>query len=260
MSNAIKFTSNGVIDVILNIHNNKLVLAVKDTGIGMTQEQQNRIFDAFTQADHTISSRFGGTGLGMSITKKITEMMNGTIQVQSETGKGSVFVISLPLELVSTEEEVSLVDHILDVETETETFSYKNLNILVADDNKTNQIVVQSLLESRVGKIYFADNGQEVLDQLKIQDVDLVLMDIHMPVMDGIEATLAIRNSQEEWKDITVIALTADPQYQQLRLCKNIGMDGTIGKPVKLSSILEAIDQTMNPEQLSTSEAQLKTA
>ena len=81
-----------------------------------------------------------------------------------------------------------------------------------------------------------------------------------MPVMDGIEATLAIRNSQEEWKDITVIALTADPQYQQLRLCKNIGMDGTIGKPVKLSSILEAIDQTMNPEQLSTSEAQLKTA
>ncbi len=256
LSNAVKFTPNGVIHVILTLAGEdgpkpRLVLAVKDTGIGMTEEQQSRIFEAYAQADSSISSRFGGTGLGMNIAKRIIEMMGGSITVKSEMGKGTIFALSLPVEIekkvVAKPEtaEDSIVDHIF-TKSEKEASPYETLKVLVADDNPTNHLVVESLLQSVVGKIYKANNGQEVLDILEVQDIDIVLMDIHMPVMDGIEATLAIRSSPKHWSDILIIAVTADPQYQQLRLCKNIGMDESLAKPIKLTSILEAFDRVLN--------------
>lgn len=255
LSNAVKFTPNGQIHVILTLIGEdgpkpRLVLAVKDTGIGMTEEQQSRIFDAYAQADNTISSRFGGTGLGMNIAKSIIELMGGSITVKSEIGKGTIFALSLPVEIekkkmpVPSATEVALVDHLF-TEKEKEETPYSNLKILVADDNPTNHLVVESLLESVVGTIYKANNGQEVLDILDVQDIDIVLMDIHMPVMDGIESTLAIRSSPKHWSDILIIAVTADPQYQQLRLCKNIGMDESLAKPIKLTTMLEAFDRVL---------------
>lgn len=255
LSNAVKFTSRGIINVVMtligeNTPHPRLVLAVRDTGIGMTPEQQERIFEAFTQADQSISSRFGGTGLGMNITKKIIEMMGGKISVKSEIGKGSIFALSLPV-VIESKEPISveavnntIIDHILQ-ETPSEGPAYADLKILVADDNDTNHLVVESLLESVVGTIYRANNGQEVLDILEVQDVDIVLMDIHMPVMDGIESTLAIRKAEKHWSDILIIAVTADPQYQQLRLCKNIGMDDSLAKPIKLTGLLEAFDRVL---------------
>lgn len=255
LSNAVKFTPHGRVDVILTLvggdtRSPRLVLAVKDTGIGMTPAQQARIFDAFTQADKSISSRFGGTGLGMNITKNIIEMMGGKISVKSVIGEGTVFALALPVTLKENADiltEPSLINQILntaDEEAEDDT-PYSKLKILVADDNPTNHMVIESLLETVVGKIYQANNGQEVLDILDVQDIDIVLMDIHMPVMDGIESTLAIRRSDKHWSDILIIAVTADPQYQQLRLCKNIGMDESLAKPVKLSGILEAFDRVL---------------
>lgn len=253
ISNAVKFTPNGSIKVILTTtqkENEKpqLIFAVQDNGIGMTDDQQSQIFEAYTQADKSISGRFGGTGLGMTITKEIIELMGGSIYVRSKLGNGSIFVLSLPYtedEKESFEENCNeLVDQILE-EAKPEDTNYSRLKVLVVDDNSTNHVVVTSLIESLVAEVHLASNGQEAIDVLKTKDIDVVLMDIHMPVMDGIEATLSIRASTEPWSEVLIIALTADPEYQQKRLCKNIGMDDALAKPVKLSDILQSFDNVM---------------
>ena len=256
LSNAIKFSPGGIIKVVLTTvekegHPTRLVLAVKDNGIGMTPEQQKQIFEAYTQADKSIARRFGGTGLGMTITKEIIELMGGTITLRSESGKGTVFALTLPLDNVNAQSpkqgSVDLVDQIL-ADAKPEPTNYSNLRVLVADDNSTNHMVITSLLESLVGEIHIVSDGQQAIDVLKTTPIDIILMDIHMPVMDGIEATLAIRGSTESWSDVLIIALTADPQYQQKRLCKNIGMDDALAKPVKLVELLGAIDNVLKIE------------
>ena len=164
----------------------------------MTDDQQSQIFEAYTQADKSISGRFGGTGLGMTITKEIIELMGGSIYVRSKLGNGSIFVLSLPYtedEKESFEEDCNeLVDQILE-EAKPEDTNYSRLKVLVVDDNSTNHVVVTSLIESLVAEVHLASNGQEAIDVLKTKEIDVVLMDIHMPVMDGIEATLSIRAS-----------------------------------------------------------------
>ncbi|MEP3891610.1 MAG: ATP-binding protein [Hellea sp.] len=256
LSNAIKFSPGGIIKVVLTTvekegQPSRLVLAVKDNGIGMTLEQQKQIFEAYTQADKSIARRFGGTGLGMTITKEIIELMGGTISLRSESGKGTVFALTLPLDNMKAKSpkqgSVDLVDQILE-DAKPEPTNYSGLRILVADDNTTNHMVITSLLESLVGEIHIVSDGQQAIDVLKTTPIDIVLMDIHMPVMDGIEATLAIRGSTESWSDVLIIALTADPQYQQKRLCKNIGMDDALAKPVKLVELLGAIDNVLKIE------------
>ena len=252
ISNAIKFTPNGKIKVMLTTAQQeqglaRLIFAVQDNGIGMTAEQQKHIFEAYTQGDKSIAGRFGGTGLGMTITKEIIELMGGTISVRSELGKGSIFVLSLPFKNnveIDKEESGQLVDQLLE-DAKPEPTVYSTLKILVADDNSTNHMVVTSLIESLVAEVHLASDGQEAIDILKTTDIDIILMDIHMPVMDGIEATLSIRSSEEAWSDVLIVALTADPQYQQKRLCKNIGMDDALAKPVKLSDILQAFDNVL---------------
>jgi len=156
----------------------------------------------------------------------------------------------------ASDESTRIVENLLD-EAKKDPGAYANLKILVADDNATNHLVVKSLLESVVGEIFVANNGRETIDILEVQDIDIVLMDIHMPVMDGIEATLAIRSSGKSWSDVLIIALTADPQYQQQRLCVNIGMDYALSKPVKLTDLLEAFDIV---QRLERSEAYLRKA
>jgi len=321
ISNAIKFTAGGSVSIVLTALEKgghaQLVLAVKDNGIGMTPQQQKEVFTPYAQADSSIAKRYGGTGLGMSITKNIIELMGGTIKVKSQEGQGSIFVIALPYktkakaeetsqkkpitenisitetrlpkpfdQTASAEKEIiprdvnqpalknkdrkpedsivarnqnniassspptnrnktqmsqSLVGDILE-NVEIKKTAYSDLRVLVVDDNETNHLVVKSLLESVVGEIITANDGQQAIDSLKVENVDVVLMDIHMPIMDGIEATLAIRSSNEPYKDIPIVALTADPQYQQKRLCKNIGMNEALAKPVKLTEILKAFD------------------
>ena len=289
ISNAVKFTSGGVVNVFLTkvkkASGSQLILAVKDNGIGMTPNQQKEIFMPYTQADNSISRRYGGTGLGMSITKNIIELMGGKISVKSTEGQGSLFVLAIPFEtkqdIVSLNKQTivqkaptvirnsiqnknvqalkkepvskrpvvkpqnnasnSLVGDILQDVKKKET-PYSHLRVLVVDDNETNHLVVKSLLDTVVGQIITASDGQQAIDSLEVETVDLVLMDIHMPVMDGIEATIAIRGSDRPYSNIPIIALTADPQYQQKRLCKNIGMDEALAKPVKLTELLKAFD------------------
>ena len=255
LSNALKFTPNGEVKVVLTTLKSKtggkqLVLAVKDNGIGMTAEQQRQIFEAYTQADKSISRRFGGTGLGMTITKEIIEKMGGAISVRSTLGQGTVFALTLPYSTKQErldnpkQESASLVEKMLE-DAKPEPSNYSELRVLVADDNSTNHMVVNSLISSLVKEVHTANNGQEVIDILKTTEIDIVLMDIHMPVMDGIESTLFIRGAGESWSDVLIIALTADPQYQQKRLCKNIGMDEALAKPVKLGDLLSAFDSVL---------------
>jgi len=292
LSNAVKFSRGGKVQVALKAiekegSRDRLVLAVKDNGIGMTAEQQSHIFEAYTQADNSISGRFGGTGLGMTIIKQITDMMEGSIKVRSEKGKGSVFMIAIPygevrgkkattpqrvasqantqrnnLQLnpskptVSVEKQpvasesptgVDLVGNMLNQANEKYSI-YSKLRVLVVDDNETNHMVVSSLLESLVGTLVTATDGFDAISKLESQEFDVVLMDIHMPVMDGIEATLSIRGSNKNYSDIPIIALTADPQYQQKRLCLNIGMNDALSKPVRLNEILEAFKSVLHLE------------
>ncbi len=266
ISNAVKFSPAGRIQVALTTlekgGKNMLATVVKDTGIGMNSAQLANLFEAYTQADKSISSRFGGTGLGMNITKQLVELMGGKISVKSELGSGTVIALTLPILTDRREEERrsgngngklltgNMVDEMLE-DAVPPASEYSALKILVVDDNATNHMVVTSLLGTLVKHIDVAENGIEAIDALKIagdanDQYDVVLMDIHMPVMDGIEATLAIRASQSAYNDIPIIALTADPQYQQRRLCKNIGMDEALAKPIKLTEVLGAIDRVFN--------------
>ncbi|MEM7728021.1 MAG: ATP-binding protein, partial [Pseudomonadota bacterium] len=296
LSNAIKFTQGGKVQVLLapsgDGDRRKLVLAVRDNGIGMTDEAMAQIFKPFRQADRSISSRFGGTGLGLSIVKDLVELMGGRINVTSTFGKGTLFAIAIPYdklgfaqptsaepvqehrpapEAVRAEpapsipaapatstvmpqpvlEKVAAVDPVPATEpTQAEPAPsvdepFKSLRVLIVDDNATNHIVASSLLSKVVGEIDTALNGQEALKKLADKPFDLVLMDIHMPVMDGIETTLAIRGEPSPFQNIPIIALTADPQYQQARLCRNIGMNSSLGKPVKLAGLMQAFEEVL---------------
>jgi len=284
LSNAAKFTKFGSISLIARHAVVKgqphVLFAVKDTGIGMREEESKRIFDPFTQADGSIQREFGGTGLGMSITKNLCELMGGEIKLKTERGKGSTFALVLPVlenidQLPKPEKEMAQISgpqlsapllskERVQIEQEARVIleaaggdadeisgrsdnvkPFDGLNVLCVEDNPINQKVVKRLIKSRVAQLYFAENGREALNVLKQVPVDVVLMDIHMPVMDGIEATLEIRKSDQAYANVIIIALTADPDYQQRRICRNIGMDDTIAKPVKREDILNAFDRTV---------------
>ncbi len=298
LANAAKFTKMGSVTLIARQSIIKgaphLVLAVKDTGIGMSESESKLIFDPFTQADGSIQREYGGTGLGMSITKNLCELMGGQIRLKTVQGEGSTFALILPIlekaqdlspavpqqteSKVETKFEASAPKHSTLPVVETITLAtseaapavkpvtapaeavpldataadvekpvqpFEGLNVLCVEDNPINQKVVKRLIGSRVAQLYFADNGREALNVLNTVPVDVVLMDIHMPVMDGIEATLEIRKSNATYANVIIIALTADPDYQQRRICRNIGMDDTIAKPVKREDILNAFDRTL---------------
>jgi len=257
VSNSVKFSPAGQIQVVLTTieknGKNNLVTVVKDSGIGMNEAQLANLFEAYTQADGSISGRFGGTGLGMNITKQLIELMGGSITAKSSPGKGTVIALTLPIQSDRREEDRRqatsgrLIDQMLE-DAAPPASEYSKLKVLVVDDNATNHLVVTSLLGSMVKEIEVAENGVEAIKALDNADsqkaqFDVILMDIHMPIMDGIEATLAIRGSQKDYTNIPIIALTADPQYQQRRLCKNIGMDDALAKPIKLTEVLGALDR-----------------
>lgn len=278
LSNAAKFTKSGSVTLLARKADIKgtphFVLAVKDTGIGMSPSEVKRIFDPFTQADNSIQREYGGTGLGMSITKNLCELMGGNIRVKTERGEGATFALVIPmlesevelprapqedikhLEVIAAkatpvETPAKLAEPILMPKVEIKKYiptakPFEGLNVLCVEDNPINQKVVKRLIGKRVNQLYFANNGREALNILNTVPVDVVLMDIHMPIMDGIETTLEIRKSNETYANVIIIALTADPDYQQRRICRNIGMDDTIAKPVKREDILNAFDRTLS--------------
>ena len=256
LSNALKFTHAGSITMaakpVTRGGRAQIAIVVRDTGIGMSAEEQRGVFDAYAQADGSITRRFGGTGLGLSICRQLAEVMDAEIVLRSEPDAGSSFVLFLPVEPKTRAggghgEPDALVPGVpVPAPGNPEgRLPFEGLSVLCVEDNPVNQKVVQRLIGGRVEQLHFANHGREALAVLNTVHVDVVLMDIHMPVMDGIETTMKIRQSDAPYANVIIIALTADPDYQQARICKNIGMNDTIAKPVRREAILEAFDRTL---------------
>lgn len=236
ITNAIKFTDNGEVKLsISKLHKNRYRFEIKDTGIGLNKEQQNKLFKAFSQADASTTRKYGGTGLGLTISKKFIEMMHGKIWIESEVGVGSSFIFEIELEEIidtdiNQEEQESTIQNNLQ--------KLQGKKVLIAEDNKTNQLLIISLLEDTEVDIDIANNGQEAVDKFNTNSYDIILMDLQMPVMNGYEATQTIRKID---KNIPIIALTANVLKEDREKTNTIGMNEHLNKPIdvnKLYSIL----------------------
>ncbi len=246
LSNALKFTEAGSIALSLGTEaagpgRAGLVLRVADTGIGMSADSQARLFSAFNQADASISRRFGGTGLGLSISQKLAEMMDGRISVTSEPGRGSTFTLRLGVEVARAPEA--------DVRPgeEPDAQSGMALRILVAEDNLSNQRIIDFFLRPLGAEVTIVGDGQQALEALSVSAFDLVLMDMQMPVMDGLEATRRLRASGGVNAGVPVLALTANVMDAQKKACFEAGMNGHIAKPIDARVLLTSVISACDP-------------
>lgn len=242
--NAVKFTEQGSVHMTARLlektgNSCRLHFEVRDTGIGMTEEQVTAVFERFRQASGDTTRRYGGTGLGLSISKQLVELFGGSISVQSEPGKGSVFSFSIDLEASDNLTLRARQESVSPAQLE----SLKGLRILVAEDNHYNRIVAVETLELMLPGISVstAENGQEAVQKVEENDFHLVLMDVAMPVMDGLEATRRIRALPAPKNKIPVIAFTASVIQSEIQKCEAAGMNGYVPKPFKDNELLGAL-------------------
>ncbi len=247
IGNALKFTVKGYIELTVKIKPidadiRMVQFRIEDSGIGIEKEKIKTIFDRFTQADASTTRKFGGTGLGLAITKELVELMKGYIDIESKSGVGTVLDINIPFKIDSFQLDkvkVLEVDEILD--------SLKKLTkgkkILVVEDNIINQKVASLMLQKTGCIIETAINGQEAVDMINKTKYDLVLMDIHMPVLSGVEATAKIRALQQNDNYTTIIAMTADAMKGDREKYISAGMDDYISKPIKQDILFDVLSR-----------------
>ncbi len=232
VNNAIKFTEKGHVhlNVSMEDHNGKWFIRfeVEDTGIGISPEFQKKMFESFTQEDGSVARKYGGTGLGLSITKKFAELLGGTITLSSKKGKGTVFAFVIPANIDMANQPTLEKNSVIHEASTNKQLSFSG-SILVAEDIKSNQMLMKALIEKMGLKITFADNGVEAVDKVSSQSFDLVFMDIHMPQMDGYEATRTIRNKGFKKP---IVALTANAMDGDDKKCIEAGCDDYMSKPV----------------------------
>lgn len=235
IGNAIKFTAKGGVEVRVNrLENSNIELSIRDTGIGMTADQVKGVFDAFSQADASINRRFGGTGLGTTISKQLTELLGGEISVQSTFGEGSCFVVTLPLS-----EPHAL--HALKPKTSAN--SLPELRILLVDDIQQNLDLLSIVMERQGHSVSFAHDGQQALTKMQEDPIDLVIMDIQMPIMDGLTAATKrrLQEQQEGLPFIPIIALTASVLPEDKKAAFDAGMTGFANKPIEIDLLTNEI-------------------
>ncbi len=254
VSNAVKFTQQGAITVGIERRDDILQIEVADTGIGISPEQMAGLFEKFSQADASVTRRFGGTGLGLAICRQLTTMMGGEISVQSEAGRGSRFTVSLPLPRLRASraaDDPGVAPQGLaprdETETETETGAAP-LRVLAAEDNPINQLVLRTLLQQVGVETVMVADGDQALSAWRDQDWDLILMDIQMPVMDGVTASRAIRGEEAASgrARTPIVALTANVMSEQVAAYQAAGMDDVVAKPIEVSRLLESIQAALN--------------
>ena len=257
VGNAIKFTAQGSIDILLGASevtdtSALLSIAVQDSGIGIPPEKQRTIFEAFTQADSSTSRRYGGTGLGLAITARLAALMGGKIWVESAVGKGSTFIVTLRcgLPAASTEPAEPLTTPLQTGNATTDAPVNARL-ILLAEDNPVNQRVASRMIERIGHRVIVAADGMQVLTALSERRFDLVLMDMQMPVMDGLEATQAIRAREKETR-LPIVALTANALPSDRKLCIDAGMDDYLSKPFDIAKLREVLDRWLPKEEAAT--------
>ncbi len=252
VGNAIKFTEAGGVEILCGIQHDEydgdmLRMEVRDTGIGMTHEQLNGVFNAFVQADATITRRFGGTGLGLSISRRLVELMGGEINARSASGEGSSFTIRLPVGIpedeINLENPAIIWDHLRQTRlkqgetAQTSGAELDGIRVLLADDSKDNLRLFGHYLSKAGAHITQAHDGQQAVDLCEHQPFDLILMDVQMPVLGGLEATTVLRNSGHT---LPIIALTAGAMLEDRKRCLDAGCDEYLSKPIKAGILIQS--------------------
>jgi len=250
ISNAVKFTERGSVTISANLQKqipNAQVIEfrIRDTGMGIAPSFIDRIFDKFSQEDLNTARKYGGTGLGMAITKELVELMQGDISIKSKKNIGTEILISIPLTIGEAEDLPKSFENFSNIK------SLEGLRILLADDNEMNRLVAVTVLESYKVLVIEVKNGAEALRVLKKERFDLVLMDMQMPIMDGLEATKIIRNNLK--LHIPIIALTANAIKGEAERCLEAGMNGFISKPFTEHDLINAIATKLELENKSAS-------
>jgi signal transduction histidine kinase/ActR/RegA family two-component response regulator len=249
ISNALKFTEHGEVRVTAARLDEALVLTVSDTGVGIAPDRIDALFEKFTQADASTTRRYGGTGLGLAICRELAQLMQGEISVTSTLGQGSIFLVKLPLEKVgealaapfapppapSADAEAGLL----------------KLRVLAAEDNSVNQLVLKTLLHQIGVEPLVVDNGEEAVKAWKEAPWDVILMDMQMPVMDGLTATRLIREAEAAMGRVRtpIVALTANAMSHQIQQCRDAGMDGHVAKPIEAARLFAALEMAVTAEE-----------
>lgn len=238
ISNATKFTYSGCVTIRYQLSQKEaqhwLSFTVEDTGIGMSQESVDKLFERFEQADNSTTRKYGGTGLGMSITQALVYLMKGEMNVTSTLGEGSCFSIALPLS------KYSIIENKPKDEVICEPPLLDDIKIVLAEDNRINQTIFRSMMKPTNATIYIANNGQEAIDLIKQYAPSLVFMDIQMPVMDGIEANRVIKAA---YKDLSVIAITANVMESDIKKYQEEGFYAHLGKPLNMSLLYTLLNK-----------------
>jgi PAS domain S-box-containing protein len=258
LSNAIKFTERGGVFLTVSVKQCSatqalLSFSVKDTGIGITEADRDKLFQPFSQVDGSITRRFGGTGLGLVISHKLLSMMDGHFFVDSQPGLGTTFFFDLPLAISDTgkprltRHRNNLQAGLLANELSDLGYSIRGKRILIVEDNEVNQQVVTEFLKISGIVVDLANNGKEALEKIEQQNFDAILMDIQMPVMGGIEATQEIRRNQRHAK-LPIIALSAGVTYTERENCLSHGMNDFVSKPINPEELISTLVLWINPE------------
>ena len=239
--NAVKFTHEGGITLLVDRGPNGVVLRVSDTGIGIADHDLKCLFAGFFQADSSLTRKHGGAGVGLSICQELTKLMGGSLEVSSAPGAGSTFTVVLPLDLAPEPKAQMPVAEAPEQE------ALPEIRVLAAEDNPTNQLVLKLLLAQGGVEPSLVVNGQEALAAWEHEHWDLILMDIQMPCMSGVEATLAIRAREALTgrRRTPIVAVTANAMTHQIAEYKAAGMDGVVSKPVSLANLFEVMEEAL---------------
>jgi CheY-like chemotaxis protein len=235
VGNAIKFTGQGVVSVEAEVENGKLKVIISDTGVGISQENIPNLFQPFAQLDHSIRKQFGGTGLGLTLSKRLAQLLGGDVTlVQTDLGRGSTFMVTIELKVLLQQPSPPPIapDQLRTSQ------SLQGMRILIVEDSLDNQLLAEQYLNREGARTVVAHHGAQALEEIMKSNFDFVLMDMQMPIMDGYTATSQLRKMGYQ---MPIVALTAHAMKEDLQKCLSAGCDDYLCKPFRRNQLIEII-------------------